>query len=74
MADQQRGPLERYLTVAEIAKALSVSEMTVRRWITGCLLRAIKVGPKSYRVPESGYRDFVQGSVVTPPGTTVSTG
>lgn len=66
MADQQHDPLERHLTVTEIARALRVSEMTVRRWITACRLPAIKVGPKSYRVPESSYQGFIAERTVTP--------
>lgn len=58
--------LERHLTVSEIARALRVSDMTVRRWITACALAAIKVGPHSYRVPESSYQVFVADRAVAP--------
>lgn len=63
MADQL---LERHLTVSEIAQALRVSEMTVRRWIAECLLPAVRTGTRSYRVPESGYRAFVADRTVKP--------
>jgi excisionase family DNA binding protein len=63
--------LERHLTVSEIARALRVSDMTVRRWIASCQLPAIRVGSHSYRVPESSYRTFVADRVVTPSNTAV---
>ena len=63
MAEQ---PLERHFTVSEVARALCVSEMTVRRWINADCLPAIKVGPKSYRIPESGYESFVAARAVVP--------
>lgn len=46
------------LTVAEVARALRVSKMTIYRLIDAGELQAIRVG-RSYRVPESAYRAYL---------------
>jgi len=52
---------ERYLTVAEVARMMSVSEATVRRWIRDGRLAAGKVaGLQSVRVKESDVHRLIQ--------------
>lgn len=50
---------EEFLTVEEIAKALRVSEVTVRNWIREKKLRGAKFG-RDYRVFRSDYDKFVK--------------
>jgi excisionase family DNA binding protein len=52
------------MTIAETARALGVSERTVRRWIAGGRLGAYRVGGR-VRVPERAFRE-----VYAPYGTT----
>lgn len=47
--DPQSRP--RFLTVAEVAEMLRVSNMTVYRLVNGSELAAVRVG-RSYRIPE----------------------
>lgn len=47
-----------FLTVAEVARALRVSNMTVYRLITGGQLPAVRVG-KSYRLREEDVDRFL---------------
>ena len=46
---KERGP---YLTVAEVAAMLRVSNMTVYRLINGGSMKAVRIG-KSYRIAEA---------------------
>jgi excisionase family DNA binding protein len=48
----------RYLTVAEVARMLRVSNMTVYRLINATQLAAVRVG-KSYRVREDDLDKYV---------------
>ncbi|MEV6800557.1 helix-turn-helix domain-containing protein [Micromonospora rifamycinica] len=58
---------EQHLTVGEVAGLLRVSEWTVRRYIQSGVLRATKAdGPNgSYRIPLSGYREYIDAHTVT---------
>lgn len=54
---------ERLLTVAEVARAMRVSNMTVYRLIKSGQLRAIRVG-KNYRIRESEVERYLRERVV----------
>ncbi len=58
MADQEE---ERWLTVADVAERLRVSQETVRRWIRDGRLPVLDLGgPKvGYRIKESDLLTFV---------------
>jgi excisionase family DNA binding protein len=47
------------LTVAEAAQRLKMNPQTVRRWVRGGVLRAVKIGPKRYRVNPADVRECV---------------
>ena len=54
---------DRLLTTTEVAASLRVSRQTVTRWIRERHLGAITIrvaGKKTYRVPESRFRDFLR--------------
>jgi excisionase family DNA binding protein len=51
------------LTVAEVARALRVSRMTVYRLIHAGDLAAVQVG-RSYRVPESAVDSYLRAAFV----------
>src|SRR5215472_9555970 len=56
---------EGFLTVAEIAKALRLSQFTVRRWIWSGKLKAKLFGNRM-RVPVKEYRALVEGQDWSP--------
>jgi excisionase family DNA binding protein len=57
-----RGEFEvRFLTVAEVARIMRVSKMTVYRLVHSGELSAIRVG-RSYRVPERAVQDYLRHS------------
>ncbi|MBA2323568.1 MAG: helix-turn-helix domain-containing protein [Pseudonocardiales bacterium] len=58
MAPTPTPPGQALLTVAEVAKTLRVSKMTIYRLIEAGELPAIRIG-RSFRVPESGYRAYL---------------
>ncbi|ACK71117.1 DNA binding domain protein, excisionase family [Gloeothece citriformis PCC 7424] len=41
---------EQLLTTGEVAKSLRVHQRTVQRWISSHKLKAIKVGPRIWRI------------------------
>lgn len=49
------------LTVADLAKALQVDPITIRRWIASGKLPAVKLG-KSYRIHPDALTDLLKGS------------
>lgn len=53
----------RFLTVAEVAKMMRVSKMTVYRLVHGGTLPAVRVG-RSFRVPEQAVQEYLQHSYV----------
>jgi excisionase family DNA binding protein len=58
-------PVERLLTVAEVAVILSTSERFPRRLIAERRIRYIHVG-RHVRIPESALREFVAAGLVEP--------
>lgn len=52
-----------FLTVAEVAKIMRVSKMTVYRMVHAGELPAVRVG-RSFRVPESAVEDYLRESFV----------
>ncbi|MDR2348046.1 MAG: helix-turn-helix domain-containing protein [Bifidobacteriaceae bacterium] len=56
MASQQA-----FLTVAEVAETLRVSDMTIYRLIAGGEIRALKVG-RSYRIPAEALDEWLEDS------------
>lgn len=47
------------LTTHEIAEILRVHQRTVQRWISSNRLKAIKVGPKIFRVRKQDLNEFL---------------
>ncbi len=47
------------LTVPEVAEWARVHPKTVYRWIREGRLEAIQFGPRTYRIPEDGIRQFL---------------
>lgn len=52
-----------FLTVAEVAKIMRVSKMTVYRMVHSGELPAVRVG-RSFRVPESAVEDYLRDSFI----------
>ena len=52
-----------FLTVAEVAKIMRVSKITVYRMVHAGELPAVRVG-RSFRVPESAVQDYLRDSFV----------
>jgi excisionase family DNA binding protein len=52
----------RFLTVAEVATAMRVSNMTVYRMVHSGVLPAVRVG-RSFRVPEDAVHDYLRGAM-----------
>jgi excisionase family DNA binding protein len=50
-----------FLTVAEVAKIMRVSKMTVYRLVHSGELPAVRVG-KSFRVPEQSVHEYLESS------------
>lgn len=53
------------LTVAEVARELRVSKMTIYRLIGAGTLPALRIG-RSFRVPEPAYRAYLAATGVQP--------
>lgn len=49
-----------YLTAKQIAEALNVHPVTVRRWIKEGRLKAIRPGSRNYRVAKSDFEAFLK--------------
>jgi excisionase family DNA binding protein len=58
-------PVERLLTVAEVAELLSTSERFPRRLIAERRIRFVHVG-RHVRIPESALREFIASGLVEP--------
>lgn len=54
----------RFLTVAEVAAIMRVSKMTVYRLVHSGELPAVRVGGRSFRVPESAVHDYLRDAFV----------
>jgi excisionase family DNA binding protein len=52
-----------FLTVAEVAKLMRVSKMTVYRLVHSGTLPAVRVG-RSFRVPENAVHDYLRKSFI----------
>lgn len=50
---------EQLLTTGEIAQILRVHQRTVQRWISNNQLKAMKVGPKIWRVRKQDLDNFL---------------
>lgn len=55
-----------FLTVADAAKLLKVSRVTVHRWLKQGLLRAYHVGPRAVRINRQDLRRIVVPTHVVP--------
>ncbi|MCX6422040.1 MAG: helix-turn-helix domain-containing protein [Actinobacteria bacterium] len=53
----------RFLTVAEVAKVMRVSKMTVYRLVHSGELPAVRVG-RSFRVPETAVNEYLEQAYV----------
>ncbi len=53
----------RFLTVAEVAKVMRVSKMTVYRIVHAGEITAIRVG-RSFRVPEQAVHDYLRAAYI----------
>lgn len=51
-------PIEKHLTIAEVAELTGTSDSTVRRWISRGELRAYNFGPRAIRVDPADLRAF----------------
>lgn len=51
-----------FLTIQEVAAHLRVDSVTVRRWCATGALKAVKVGPKVYRVSQADLNAFLARS------------
>ncbi|MDR2453615.1 MAG: helix-turn-helix domain-containing protein [Bifidobacteriaceae bacterium] len=56
-----------FLTVAEVAETLRVSDMTIYRLIASGELRALKVG-RSYRIPAESLQEWLADTSNWEPG------
>jgi excisionase family DNA binding protein len=56
---------DRYLSLAEVAGLLAVSERTVQRWIHSGRLEAYRPG-RDYRIPESAVKALLEEGKVSP--------
>jgi excisionase family DNA binding protein len=65
MARSAVAPVERLLTVAEVAELLGTTERFPRRLIAERRIRFVRVG-RHVRIPESALRQFVAAGVVEP--------
>ena len=70
MAQERRLADVRFATVAEVAKLMRVSKMTVYRLVHSGELPAVQVG-RSLRVLESAVHDYLKSSLVDTPDTGV---
>lgn len=51
---------QQYLSIAQTADALGVSERSVRRWIDAGRITAVRIGPKLLRVPAESLAAFIE--------------
>lgn len=52
-----------FLTVAEVAKLMRVSKMTVYRLVHSGELQAVQIG-RSFRVPEQAVHDYLRAAFI----------
>ena len=53
----------KFLTVAEVAKVMRVSKMTVYRLVHSGELTAVQIG-RSFRVPEQAVHDYLRAAYI----------
>jgi len=53
----------KFLTVAEVAKLMRVSKMTVYRLVHSGDLQAVQIG-RSFRVPESAVHEYLRAAFI----------
>ena len=58
-------PVDRLLTVAEVAELLGTTERFPRRLITERRIRFVRVG-RHVRIPESAVHEFIEAGTVKP--------
>ena len=59
---------DNYLYVQTVANRMKCSDKTVYRLIQEGKLRAVRIGGRSLRIPESAFNEFLSGQVVDPDG------
>lgn len=52
-------PLPKLLTIAEVAKWMRISRMSVYRKINAGELRSLRVGDKTLRIPEAALTEYL---------------
>ena len=65
MVATQSNPIERHLTVAQVAELLGTTERFPRRLIAERRIRFVRIG-RHVRIPESAIRDLLESGVVEP--------
>jgi excisionase family DNA binding protein len=65
MTRVQRSPIERHLTVSEVAELLGTTDRFPRRLIAERRIRFVRVG-RYVRIPESAVGEFLAAGVVEP--------
>lgn len=63
MADERQVDDVSFMTVAEVAKLMRVSKMTVYRLVHNGDLPAVRVG-RSFRVPEDAVHEYLRNSYI----------
>lgn len=63
MADERQVDDVSFMTVAEVAKLMRVSKMTVYRLVHNGDLPAVRVG-RSFRVPEDAVHEYLRNSFI----------
>jgi excisionase family DNA binding protein len=63
MADERQVDDVSFMTVAEVAKLMRVSKMTVYRLVHNGELPAVRVG-RSFRVPEDAVHEYLRNSYI----------
>lgn len=57
MSDDEAAPV--FLTVKETAELFSVTDATVRLWIVEGKLEALKINPRTWRIPMVSIKEMV---------------
>lgn len=50
---------KQYLTTKEAADYFRVHPITILRWIEAKKIKALRAGPKSFRIPQSAINQFI---------------
>lgn len=65
MTNRQTRPVERLLTVAQVAELLGTTDRFPRRLIAERRIRFVRVG-RHVRIPESALCEFIQSGTIEP--------